>query len=59
MTAEISSLINQILPSAGGIGTDQKEGLESSSFVSPSFLTTLVDQASAKNNELKPEEQLS
>lgn len=59
LTAEISALVNQILPSAGGIGDAQATGLESTSFVSPSFLTSLSDKASHKNNELKPNETLT
>jgi short-subunit dehydrogenase len=59
MTAEILSLVNQLLPSAGGIGKAQATGLESTSSVSPSFLTTLSDRASYQNNELKPNERLA
>lgn len=58
-TAEMSALVNQILPSPGGIGKAHASGLESQSFVSPSFLTTLVDKASHRNNELKPGENLA
>lgn len=54
--AEISSLINQILPMIGGIGKAHKRGKESQSWISPSFLTALVDKASVKNNELIPSE---
>ncbi len=57
--ADAAAFVNQILPSAGGIGEAQKSGLDSASFVSPSFLTTLADQASTLNNELKPGEQLN
>lgn len=59
LIAEISSLINQILPGNGGIETSQATGLESTSALSPSFLTALVDNASARNNELKPGEQIN
>lgn len=59
LVAEISALANQILPKAGGIGDSHASGLESTSFVSPSFLTTLVDKASYQNNELKPNENLA
>lgn len=58
LTAEAAALVNQILPSPGGIGEDSATGLESKSFVSPSILTTLSDRASEKNNELKPFERL-
>ena len=57
LTAEISGLVNQILPSAGGIGTSHATGLESTSFASPSILTALADKESPRNNELKPGEQ--
>jgi short-subunit dehydrogenase len=54
--AQIMGLINQILPSAGGIGTNHALGKDSTSFASPSILTALADSASIKNNELKPNE---
>lgn len=59
MVAEVSALINQILPGAGGIETGHATGMESTSIYAPSFLTTLVDKASARNNELKPDEQIA
>lgn len=54
--AELSALANQLMPKAGGIGKAHATGLESASAVSPSVLTTLADQAAARNNELKPTE---
>ena len=59
LTAEISALVNRILPSAGGIGDNYALGKNSTSFVSPSFLTALADKESYRNNELKPTEQLT
>ncbi|CAN5331618.1 SDR family oxidoreductase [soil metagenome] len=59
LTANISALINQILPSGGGIGKATATGLESTSFVSPSFLTSMLDRASTLNNELKPNESIA
>lgn len=59
LVAEVSALINQTLPGAGGIETDQATGKESTSAFAPSFLTTLIDKASARNNELKPGEQIA
>lgn len=56
--AEITGLVNQILPSAGGIGKNIAVGKESTSFAAPSILTTLSDKASVRNNELKPNEQI-
>jgi short-subunit dehydrogenase len=58
LVAEISGLINQVLPSKGGIGEEHATGLESTSFASPSFLTALVDKESYQNNELKQGETL-
>lgn len=52
LTAEISGLVNRILPSAGGIGERHALGKESQSIVSPSVLTTLIDDAARRNNEL-------
>ncbi len=59
LTAEISALINRILPSAGGIGENHALGKDSKSFVSPSFLTALADKESYRNNESKPAEHLT
>lgn len=56
--AEISGLVNQVLPSAGGIGEKRALGKNSTSFASPSFLTANIDAESYQNNELKPNEQL-
>jgi len=53
MTAEISEMINRILPSAGGIGEGHALGRESESFISPSFLTALADKEIYQNNELE------
>jgi len=59
LTAEISALVNRFLPSAGGIGENYALGKDSTSFVSPSFLTALADKESYRNNELKPKEKLT
>ncbi|HSK72077.1 MAG TPA: SDR family oxidoreductase [Pyrinomonadaceae bacterium] len=60
LVSTMTGLVNQfILPAPGGIGDRKARGLESTSYVSPSFLTTQLDKASAKNNELKPGEQLN
>jgi NAD(P)-dependent dehydrogenase (short-subunit alcohol dehydrogenase family) len=58
-TSEILSLVNQFLPANGGIGKAYATGLESTSFVSPSFVTALSDAASYENNELKAGETLN
>ncbi len=54
LTAEISGLVNRLLPSAGGIGENYALGKDSASFASPSFLTARLDKESYRNNELKP-----
>lgn len=59
LVAEISALINQILPSAGDNGTEQLSGKHSTSALAPSFLTAAVDAASVRNNELKPNETIN
>jgi len=46
------ALGNQLLPSAGGVGTETKKGRESASVWSPSWLTTLNEQAAIRNNEV-------
>jgi NAD(P)-dependent dehydrogenase (short-subunit alcohol dehydrogenase family) len=58
LVAEINQLVNQLLPSAGGIGTNYARGKESESFAAPSILTALSDKASSENNELKPNERI-
>lgn len=59
LVAEASALINRLLPEEGGIGTRKVYGKESTSFISPSILTWLIDRASLQNNELKPSEQIN
>ncbi len=51
--AEVAGLVNQILPGKGGIGEDHALGKDSTSFISPSFLTQDLDKASVRNNEIK------
>ena len=58
LVSDIAGLVNQILPGKGGIGEDHALGKDSTSFVSPSFLTQNLDKASVRNNELKPSEEL-
>lgn len=52
LTADLAGLVNQFLPSGGGIGKAHAKGKDSESFLSPSILTTLADKASERNNEL-------
>ena len=58
LVSGIAGLVNQILPGKGGIGEDHALGKESTSFISPSFLTENLDKASVRNNEIKPGEQI-
>lgn len=58
LTADISSLVNRILPEAGGIGEDYALGKDSASYLSPSFITTSIDEQSQRNNELEPNEKI-
>ncbi len=50
-TADILSLVNQLLPSNGGIGQAKLRGKDSESWVSPSILTALADKEIIENNE--------
>jgi NAD(P)-dependent dehydrogenase (short-subunit alcohol dehydrogenase family) len=50
-TADILSLVNQLLPSAGGIGREKVRGRDSESWLAPSILTTLSDKEVIRNNE--------
>ena len=50
-TAEITALVNEILPAAGGIGKRLLKGKDSDSWISPSVLTALADNQISKNNE--------
>jgi NAD(P)-dependent dehydrogenase (short-subunit alcohol dehydrogenase family) len=54
LTTEILAVINRYLPPMGGIGRRRARGYESESSISPSWLTTLSDQAAERNNELAP-----
>lgn len=59
LTSAVLAATNQVLPSNGGVGPGHATGLESTSAVSPSIITSLVDAASYRNNELKPNESIS
>lgn len=49
-TSDVLSLANRLLPGPGGIGTQRKEGKETGSFLSSSWLKVL-NQAAAHHNE--------
>jgi short-subunit dehydrogenase len=50
--SQMLALANRVLPEAGGVGTETRKGRESSSSWSPSWLTTLNEEAALRNNEL-------
>ncbi len=52
LSAEMLALVNRLLPDPGGIGANSAKGRESSSSWSPSWLTTLTEEAALKNNEV-------
>jgi NAD(P)-dependent dehydrogenase (short-subunit alcohol dehydrogenase family) len=54
LTREVLAVINRLLPQPGGIGRRGAFGYESESFISPSPLTTLAEQAARHNNEMQP-----
>ena len=49
---QILGIVNQILPEPGGVGTQTMKGKESTSAWSPSWLTTLNEEAAVRNNEV-------
>jgi short-subunit dehydrogenase len=52
VTMDALGLVNQLLPRAGGIGTQRRPGRESESRLAPSILTALTQRAAAANNEV-------
>ena len=50
--SQMLALANRALPVAGGVGTETKKGRESTSSWSPSWLTTLNEEAALRNNEV-------
>lgn len=51
-TTDLLGLINVLLPWPGGISSDVRTGKQSSSKVSPSWVTTLNEQAAQANNQV-------
>jgi NAD(P)-dependent dehydrogenase (short-subunit alcohol dehydrogenase family) len=49
---DLLGLMNVFLPSAGGIGREVRTGEQSSSSVSPSWITTLNERAAQQNNQV-------
>jgi NAD(P)-dependent dehydrogenase (short-subunit alcohol dehydrogenase family) len=52
ITSNVLAWANRLLPAPGGIGTASRKGAESHSRWSPSWLTTLTEQAAVRNNEV-------
>jgi short-subunit dehydrogenase len=52
LSAEMMALVNRVLPGPGGIGEGSAKGKDSASSWSPSWLTTLTEEAALKNNEV-------
>jgi short-subunit dehydrogenase len=52
LISDLMGLANWLLPKPGGIGHHAALGKESSSWVSPSVITTLTDKAAKHNNEM-------
>jgi short-subunit dehydrogenase len=50
--SRILAAVNQVLPGAGGVGTETMKGRDSTSAWSPSWLTTLNEAAAERNNEV-------
>ena len=50
--SQMLALANGLLPDAGGVGTDRMKGRDSTSSWSPSWLTTLNEEAALRNNEV-------
>ena len=50
--SQVLALGNRLLPDAGGVGTEPMKGRDSTSSWSPSWLTTLNDEAALRNNEV-------
>jgi NAD(P)-dependent dehydrogenase (short-subunit alcohol dehydrogenase family) len=52
LTQDMLGLVNKLLPGPGGIGHSRLKGKESTSPASPSWLTSLNEEAAVRNNEI-------
>jgi NAD(P)-dependent dehydrogenase (short-subunit alcohol dehydrogenase family) len=52
ITTDVLGLMNVFLPPPGGIGSSIRTGKQSSSIMSPSWLTTLNERAARENNQV-------
>ncbi len=53
MMSQMLGLANQLLPAPGGVGAQNVKGRQSTSAWSPSWLTTLSEEAALRNNEVQ------
>ncbi|HEY9691467.1 MAG TPA: SDR family NAD(P)-dependent oxidoreductase [Oculatellaceae cyanobacterium] len=51
LTSNLLGIVNKFLPEPGGIGTEAAKGIDSTSELTPSVLTSLTDQAAQQNNQ--------
>ncbi|QEH36114.1 Fatty acyl-CoA reductase [Aquisphaera giovannonii] len=56
VTADLLGAVNALLPGPGGIGTRAALGKDSTSRMSPSWITALTEAAARRNNEVAPGE---
>jgi hypothetical protein len=52
VTTDLLGIMNVLLPSPGGIGTEARTGAQSFSAVSPSWITGLNERAVQENNQV-------
>jgi short-subunit dehydrogenase len=52
LISDLMGLANRFLPKPGGIGHHSAQGKDSSSWASPSWVTTMSDRAAERNNEM-------
>jgi NAD(P)-dependent dehydrogenase (short-subunit alcohol dehydrogenase family) len=50
--SNVLSVVNRLLPAAGGAGNELRTGAQSFSAISPSWLTALNERAAVQNNEI-------
>ncbi len=50
--SQMLAIANRVVPDADGAGTERRKGRESTSSWSPSWLTTLNEEAALRNNEV-------
>ena len=51
-TSQMLAVANRLLPGPGGVGTERMKGRDSTSTWSPSWVTTLNEEAALRNNEV-------